>query len=514
MLIVNSTRKGTIELLQCPLSSDNEHQIYFSDLTAQNTYFTALHGQVISNMNLVKFGPDYIDVPADYASAILNNYVRIQNTSINTKWYYYFATKFETINDNATRIYLKIDVWQTWQFDITFSKSFVEREHVITDYFNKMNDLPSEGVLEELITTKYNFTGGYFVFCNADPTVDDTTSSSNIGFSLGNYSIPSYVLFYKEDQKASLSMDLQKIANAGRGDRINACVYVPFIVSPASLNINTTNGYPFCTGATTPTDVMKQTITFDFSGFVAGYKKDLCYPYAYIQVQDLITGQSIILHPEKFSDLLTGQQVNFEIQGTISESPYYKIIPKNYKGQEYSYSDSLVVRCNTSLPVLNNSYAKYLMNNQLANDLRYASAGVGVGASILSGSGMGILSGFENIANTMIQEQQAKKQPNQLSAITDGALERFIFNNGIKVSLFTMDADHQNTAHSFWNMYGYPIKQVKTPVIAIPDGRYHQFTKLQDANISGDIPQTDLQEITSLFNRGITMWNSDYFRQY
>ena len=41
------------------------------------------------------------------------------------------------INDNLTEVSIVTDVFQTWQFDLIFKQSFVEREIVSTD-----DDLP------------------------------------------------------------------------------------------------------------------------------------------------------------------------------------------------------------------------------------------------------------------------------------------------------------------------------------------------------------------------------------
>ena len=41
------------------------------------------------------------------------------------------------INDGMTEILIQTDVYQTWQFDITFKESFVEREMIAV-----ANDVP------------------------------------------------------------------------------------------------------------------------------------------------------------------------------------------------------------------------------------------------------------------------------------------------------------------------------------------------------------------------------------
>lgn len=53
-----------------------------------------------------------------------------QNTHYSNKWFYAFILGMEYINDNTTRIQIATDVFQTWQFDVTYKSSFVEREMI------------------------------------------------------------------------------------------------------------------------------------------------------------------------------------------------------------------------------------------------------------------------------------------------------------------------------------------------------------------------------------------------
>lgn len=51
-----------------------------------------------------------------------------QNENYSTKWFYAFIDDMKYINDSMTEISISTDVWQTWQFDLSFLESFVERE--------------------------------------------------------------------------------------------------------------------------------------------------------------------------------------------------------------------------------------------------------------------------------------------------------------------------------------------------------------------------------------------------
>ena len=62
-------------------------------------------------------------------------------------------------------------------------------------------------------------------------------------------------------------------------------------------------------------------------------------------------------------------------------------------------------------------------------------------------------------------------------------------------------------------MFGYATNKMKIPNII---GRENwNYLKTSRINITGNIPQTDLQEIKSMFDNGVTLWhNPDTFLDY
>jgi hypothetical protein len=302
-------------------------------------------------------------------------------------------------------------------------------------------------------------------------------------------------------------MTMQNIAKKGWGDRILNAVYIPWLGDESGLdlvdvNVTELGGYVhFCNGFKT-LDSIKMELSFDFSLDVANLKM-LTYPYSKLVVQDITTGQSIELMPDGFD----GTTAKFELRINVCETPSYKIIPKNYWQQELAYNEALVIRCNTSLPVANNSYAKYMMMNGEINQLRMASAAIGGASAVASGSPMGILTGAEQIMNVLAQENQAAKVPNQVTAFTDGALERICFYSGIKISLFTMTSYYEEVCQNFWHMYGYPVNKLRTPNMTTNSD--YRYVKMINPNIEGgQVPAEDMREIENVFSKGVTMWFS------
>lgn len=143
------TPNSEIRLLKVPFEIDNRNQLTFSNLTAQTNYFLGLSHLSYENTtyqrkdNIIRF-----EAPID--DIITYNYVMYKNTSYSNKWFYAFITNMEYKNDSTTDITIKEDVFQTWQFDITYKKMFVEREHVNDDTIG-LHTIPENLELGEYI---------------------------------------------------------------------------------------------------------------------------------------------------------------------------------------------------------------------------------------------------------------------------------------------------------------------------------------------------------------------------
>lgn len=125
-----------IRLLKSPLTLNNKHQITFSNDQLQEQYFLSLPFVEDENAsyqrkdNVIRFNKHIDEI-------ISFNYCMYKNENYSNKWFYAFITSMRYINDNVTEIGIATDVFQTWQFDIIYKKSFVEREIIA-----KVDDLP------------------------------------------------------------------------------------------------------------------------------------------------------------------------------------------------------------------------------------------------------------------------------------------------------------------------------------------------------------------------------------
>lgn len=123
-------------LLKCPLELSNKHQLTFSNKNQQFEYFSNLENLEIERISYQR-KDSVIRYPAHIDSLLEYNYCMYQNDNYSNKWFYAFIVNMEYVNDSMTNIYIKTDVFQTWQFDLIYKQSFIEREMI-----NVSDDVP------------------------------------------------------------------------------------------------------------------------------------------------------------------------------------------------------------------------------------------------------------------------------------------------------------------------------------------------------------------------------------
>lgn len=235
------------------------------------------------------------------------------------------------------------------------------------------------------------------------------------------------------------------------------------------------------------------------------FKKEISYPYAKLEIVDKITGRFIELDLSKFTNPLSPQ---FQIIYNVTDNVEYKIIPLNYNGIPYSIENALVIRPSTDLPVFSNSYAKYLKDNQAQNVLSGVMAGASAIGSILTGNVAGAVGSFGSVANTLLADSVAQKQPNQVSGLKGDAFDYLNYDPCIYFRVKIMDNDHMKIARNFWNAYGYPVRRIAT--FNNTSNRYN-FIKTVGCNLTAEnIPSEFQRELESIFDKGVTIWNNNY----
>lgn len=117
-----------IRLLKLPLTIDNKNQLTFANLEAQTNYFLGITECIELEKCSYQRKDNIIRFPAHIDSIIQYDYVMYKNENYGDKWFYAFVVGMEYENDGLTNVAIQTDVFQTWQFDILWKQSFIERE--------------------------------------------------------------------------------------------------------------------------------------------------------------------------------------------------------------------------------------------------------------------------------------------------------------------------------------------------------------------------------------------------
>jgi hypothetical protein len=509
------TPNTNIKLLKVPFSSSQNHVLKFASETEQLTYMNSkvVYSRVNCTYQREESG-EFLKIEMNVDSLYDCNYVMFQNANYSNKWFYAFIDKIIYLNTKVTKVYLTLDVYQTFMFNFTMPNVFIDRQTFDTDSYNTLPDTPSTGDLTNVFEFSQPLVGGYFVLFNSDPTKDDTTSSTLQYPVIGNYSIPCYMFF--STSHLLMSELVQEVSNKGRADRIQACYFAPssplggindlnfsyFGVDKGDLNLPNNPILLFVS------EIVQTKLYNDITvniNYTPEYKKELTYPYAKLEIVDKITGKFIELDISKFQNPLSPQ---FRIMNTVTDSPEYKVIPLNYNGIPYSIENSLIIEPSTQMPVFSNTYAKYLKDNAMSNVLSMALSASSAVGSIASGNIAGSVGSFANIAETLNKNQVMKSQANQCSGIKGDASDYVNFSPSILFRLKVMDSDHMEIARNFWKCFGYPVRKIST--FNNTSNKYN-FIKTVDCSLIADsIPSEYQAQLESLFNKGVTIWNSDY----
>ena len=542
------TPNTDLYLVKVPLEIDDNNQLTFANATAQYNYFMSLDrlngdGKFTYQRKdgVIRFGALMDDI-------LQYNYVMYRNTSYSSKWFYAFISKMEYVNDGMTAITIKTDVWQTWQFDLIYKPVLIDREHANTDVAGD-NLLPEGLELGDFVTNGdvVNFGGSesYSIIAEVSQ-VENTGESATLEYSwqdgsttrttspilngISRGTIPLVVdTFTPPIIPDSQGIDgIRELYDfAGLGDAI-----VNVYMLPSSL-VGTTHKIIFVAyrgnsvmggSAEIPdkqlnvTSMGSKTITKPTSvdGYTPRNKKVLTAPFCFFNISNN-AGTSLPYHYEDFSST-----IQFNIEGTFGVSGNVKAIPINYKGisssengLDYSISGAKYPVCSWK----SDSYTNWLTQNAVNLQSQWTS---GIASNVLSTIGSGIAGGGLGVVGGVIQtganlvslardqhlaKTRANLVPDQVKGnLNAGDIVWAKYKSPFTYMPMSIKSQFARCIDEYFDQYGYKCNRVKIPNIT--GRRNWNFVKTIGCYIEADIPQDDLQEIKSMFDKGVTFWHN------
>ena len=533
--IMAITPQTDIYLLKCPIEADNRNQINFANATAQYNYFASLPKLVIDNCTYQR-KDDVMRLPYHIDDIINYNYVMYRNEAYGNKWFYAFITNMEYSSDHMTFVTIKTDVYQTWQFDLTFMKSFVEREHVNDDTFG-LHTVPEGLEYGEYVTNSYNDIGTSYGMSDCIIIAQVTELPAEMGSTFGDLNrlyngLPAgswYIGIYGDTIDNMYTMFnhfVQIYDEFGKADAIISMFIAPKVLVMAdpsdprivSINVTLPGGgtigldacvafnSTFVAGLGTYSIARNSTI----NGYTPKNNKLFCSPYNYLMIANN-GGSEVCYAWEDFNGT-----PNFTDRGILNQGCDIKLTPTNYKNTNVSGGYQWSVSRNKFPTVSWKS--DYYLNWQAVNGkyveikagLTAMNWGTSMVAGMASGNPMGMISSTMGLANSVADMAQQVREAKMTPDSSRGNSNTGDFNysagkNCYTVYTMSIKAEYAKIIDDYFTAFGYKVNAFKVPNIT--GRRYWNYIHTVGANIEGNIPQGDMDEIKSLFDRGITIWH-------
>lgn len=126
------TPNTTLKLCRVPWDASYRDIVRFASREMQREWFDGLDGVECRPATMHVFGaPVRVDMPFNQASnynylVAANDYPELESP----RTWYYFIESVEYINAHTTQLTLMLDVWQSFQHDVTFGSCYVTRGHI------------------------------------------------------------------------------------------------------------------------------------------------------------------------------------------------------------------------------------------------------------------------------------------------------------------------------------------------------------------------------------------------
>lgn len=513
-----------VKLCNVPLQSDNKNQLDFTNVTAQTNYF---------NNNVIQIFTDFtyqrkesvIRVPIE-ADLLYNcNYVMYDNANFTNKWLYAFIERIEYINPNCTHLHIRTDVWQTWQFDLTFRNSFIVREHVANDtpFLHTLPEpLPkgNEEIVQEVNATPWNFEGQtltqwesnyYVAFCASENILNmPYIYTSKILGGIANS------LYYYCCEVQGLYTVFDSLNSSGNMDKI-LTVY-PILKNSVNVNllgqIDGANIYQFSDSSPQPVSInisRNQT----FSGYTPKNKKILCAPFNYVRLHNN-NGSNVDLFLENFHNVRDSMQSQIYFENFYSANCETSVccVPKYYKYRgeanhvlnSNSFNFAIEFNAFPKIPVVLDVYKDFLSRHENSIFMMKNKWVANAAENLANKNISGLVSEAFSIGDYYASMLDKEGEPNNVKGLPTGGQQLFSKSAGIFASLISYTDEYLEICDNFFTIYGYNVSQLKTPNFKSRPN--HNYIETREIDISGNVPQEDLQQIKNMFNAGVTFWHN------
>lgn len=553
---------GIFRIGQVPFDDSYKHTMWFDSASAQNNFMS---GRMWSNFTENDYTyirhNNSVKVPVNREQIYKANYCMFQNRNYGNKWFYAFVVSVNYINENTSEIVMELDVMQTWLFDWTRARCFVEREHVSNDtigaHTNPEPDMPLRyytmnrkeirftdmTVIVQRSATDQAIAGSW-LFPN-DPTSKGVDGGIYGGVFNGCQYWAADVL--SEQVTHVVTKYLARMQEAGAGDAIANVYMVPKRFIRGGSGTNTGQALEDSASPMPNGTAVSNSRPSTLNGYTPKNNKMFCYPYCFCRISDNNGATSDLLY-EMWSDSMT-----IRYEGTMEPSGECFAYPLDYQGVSKNYNAGINFSCAVQCSWPYSAYKNWAGQNTLSNALTFginaammvlpAAKGVGTAAKSLgagarwlakrggqanadrvaaatartavrrgasaASEGLGGLSmgaGAYGMANQVGEWDRMSRQPDTVRGSASG---NGIYSGGMlgfNIEQVAVTSEYAQIADEFMSMYGYQVDLVKVP--NFHSRQSWNYVKTSNACMRGAIPSDDIAAINSILDSGITFWHT------
>ncbi|QDH50338.1 tail protein [Bacillus phage Karezi] len=260
--------------------------------------------------------------------------------------------------------------------------------------------------------------------------------------------------------------------------------------------------------------------------------KLLMYPYTVVVLDDFRGGRQQLQ-----VEYLPNGKITLLARGSLGNGNKTTYSARGYNGNsDYNTMENSIVNENTNdITIINDYTSAYMQGNAnslrnkidttafngILNTIGSTTNAVGAGASR---NPLALAQGATDLVQTAgnsvlnIQAIDAKLKdiqniPPQLSKM--GGNTFFSYGNnytGISMIIKQIKPEYKRKLQDFFKCYGYKVNRVKVPNLDTRTA--FNYIQTESANITGRVPNEDLNELRAIFDGGVTLWHINNVGDY
>lgn len=525
-----------------PWNSDLKNVQSYNSRAEQISTIQGLLSHKYEQINIIRRDSDLIlkGVNEDLTQC---NYLMYQNSDISNKWYFAFIDNVQYNSLNSVIISHTIDVWQTYQFDITYYKNLILRSHVAKsadtvgrwlapepinvapeferkhNVFNNLSWVPQYVLHSTSVfnnsTKKYEYKGngtGATLSAEYGIFVDDDDDVQTVVKNYGKLSAAEALKSNDDDKYSNWIADLltgQTIDKAVKlisttsisqlQDHRNELIGLYAI--PAWVH-DGTNKY-----ATNNIKKKEVTVKLPTTTLACGYaprnKKmlsSLCKAYLFYNEN----GFKLPLKPELFtsgSPSFTVKSTELSTNGFILQIGSYADYTAKTNKISYRCENRLGYDANTGLDkVLNTLTSAVGVVNAVGSVASQAFAG-NVGGAVQGA--VGAVQQSINMIDALGQRGVSTGASGDIMSITE--------NRAMPVFADVSPTEAQcRYIDDYLDVYGYAINEIGKISTYMKNRSNWNYIQVANCNIKVSAPNDDVNKLKQMFESGVTIWHKNF----